>query len=142
MKVHNSKGFTLIELIVVIVIIGILAAVAVPAFQNLLLQARAGAARGCLGAIRSAVVISYAASGAVAGNPVWPAGITTVLFADNRIPVNPIVNLTNSDAGAPPTAEATLAVATTAWRYSQATGSVFAYAGANAAADYPGCWTW
>ncbi len=52
----SEAGFTLIELIMVIVILGILAAVAVPKFQDLSSSASKNAAAGVTGALRSTIV--------------------------------------------------------------------------------------
>ena len=57
---HNEKGFTLIELVMVIVILGILTAVAVPKFIDLRTESQAAALQGVVGAISSASAVNYA----------------------------------------------------------------------------------
>ena len=54
-----SHGFTLIELMIVVAIIGILAAIAIPQFANLVSKSQEGATKGNLGTIRSALSIYY-----------------------------------------------------------------------------------
>jgi len=54
-----KQGFTLIELMIVVAIVGILSAIAIPKFASLLEKSREGATQGNLAAIRSAVTIYY-----------------------------------------------------------------------------------
>lgn len=59
LKNKMKKGFTLIELMIVVAIIGILAAIAIPQFASLVSKSQEGRSKANLGTIRSALSIYY-----------------------------------------------------------------------------------
>lgn len=75
----KQSGFTMIELVIVIVVLGILAAVAAPKFMDVQNDAKISATKGQLGAIRSGVGMAHAKvlttgqnTGVATANEDWP----------------------------------------------------------------------
>jgi len=111
MKRMLQKGFTLIELVVVIVILGILAAVAIPQFTDLSTAAKVAVGQAACGALQSTAVLLFASNraaspiatitGATAVLPAsWDAGSTCAV--PKYISSDPTPFLTTCPAAIPP----------------------------------------
>jgi prepilin-type N-terminal cleavage/methylation domain-containing protein len=76
-KNSRQKGFTLVELIIIIVILGILAAVAIPRYIDMRAEASDSTARAILGGLRDAATLVY--TNRVVNASTAPIDMTAVL---------------------------------------------------------------
>lgn len=95
----KQGGFTLIELVVVITILGILAAFAIPRFISLETQARTASVEALAGSVRSGAALAHAMwlAGGGSGTSVQMDGATVTVDANSGYPVVASIDDTLSD---------------------------------------------
>ncbi|MFC1524406.1 type II secretion system protein [Thermodesulfobacteriota bacterium] len=91
----NDKGFTLLELVIVMIILGILSTVAIPHFLNLQKEAKISAVKGKMAAIRGGLELAHAKilvsgvnTGTAGDNPDWPT-VEEIQYNELRLDTRP-----------------------------------------------------
>ncbi len=128
-KLNGSRGFTLIELVIIIVVLGILAAVAIPKYQDITGEAKEAACKGSLGALRSGITIFYANKAVTTGTATWPTVAelrTSGTVMQQSLPPNPY----QSEANAPDSivtgvTKGVVVGARGGWAYLASTGEIW-----------------
>jgi prepilin-type N-terminal cleavage/methylation domain-containing protein len=129
MSLSRTGGFTLIELVIIIVVLGILAAIAIPKYQDISSDAKEASCRGALGGLRSGITIYYANQAVQTGTANWPpmdSLITPGVVMEQAIPKNPYC----ADGDYPDSIVVGVTKGTTVgtdcgWAYNPATGEIW-----------------
>jgi prepilin-type N-terminal cleavage/methylation domain-containing protein len=131
---RKQKGFTLIELVVVVMILGILAAVAAPKLLNTSGTAADQGIKQTLGVVRDAIE-RYAAehSGSV---PADPGDLVTLNYLRGAFPICPVgANNAQINIVATPGPLSPDGSPTKGWKYSSLDGSFICNSGATSKSD-------
>ena len=128
-KMQSQQGFTLIELVIIIVVLGILAAVAIPKYQDITAEAKASAAKGALGSMRSGISIYYANAAVKTGTATWPPidSMRTVnVVMSQSMPANPFQATANApDSIVTGVTKGVVVGARGGWAYKPSTGEIW-----------------
>ena len=124
----DQKGFTLIELVVIIVVLGILASVAIPKYRSIVAESREASCKGALGGLRSGVSVYYANAAATTGTATWPAidSVRTLgVVMEQDIPDNPYQS-DAPDSIVTGVTKGTIVGTRGGWAYKASTGEIWA----------------
>lgn len=129
MRKRNQTGFTLIELVIIIAVLGILAAVAIPKYANITAESKEASARGALGGLRSGITIFYANKAVTTGTAAWPtvADVTTPgTVMEQSVPANPYQHPDSAaDSVVTGVTKGTVVGTRGGWAYNAATGEIW-----------------
>ena len=129
MRKRGNRGFTLIELVIIIAVLGILAAVAIPKYANITSESKEAAARGALGGLRSGITIYYANQAVTTGTASWPTVDqlgTPGIVMEQSIPSNPYQHPDSAaDSMVTGVTKGTAVGSRGGWAYNSVTGEVW-----------------
>lgn len=128
-RLKNNSGFTLIELVIIIVVLGILAAVAIPKYQDITSEAKEAAARASLGSLRSGITIFYANQAVTTGTATWPTLVeleTAGTVMAQNLPANPYQLSANApDSIVTGVTKGTIVGTRGGWAYLETSGEIW-----------------